>query len=263
MNKLKKLISFICILCLSVILFSCSKQQNINILKVGVEENYPPYCYYQSNNSNGAIKISETKYLNGFYIKYISLIAKNAGYDKVNFIGCDKDNVAENLQNGIIDCFVSKNFSFNENIIKSNTFFYSNSATLVLRTGSYDPSYSLDDIKNSRISVLKNSPEEKNIVFDNVKIINSFDEIKTHFDNNECDAIICDSNVARIIRAESKIPLEYKNYVNYNLSKEDYCHFFYVLDKNDSLLEKLNSSLENFTLDKSYKMIEEEIDYFK
>ena len=263
MNKLKKLVSFVYILCFCFLLFSCSKQQNIRTLTVGIEENLPPYSYYQSDDSNGSVKASDYRYLNGFYVKFVSLIAEKAGYDKVEFKTCEIENAVENLQNGLIDCFVSKNFSVNQNIIKSNSFFYSNSATLVLRAGSYDPSYSLDDIKNSRISVLKNSPEEKSIVYDNVKIINGFDEIKNCFDKNECDAIVCDSNVARIIRSQSEIPLEYKNYVSYNCENDDYCHYFYVLKSNSSLIDILNLSIAEFTLDKGYKMIEKEIDYFK
>ena len=78
------------------------------VLKIGMEANYPPYNWTQTNNANGAIPIegSKTTWANGYDVKIAKIIGKKL-HRKVVAVKTEWDGLLPALTSGKIDMIIA------------------------------------------------------------------------------------------------------------------------------------------------------------
>lgn len=77
------------------------------VLRIGLEANYPPYNWTQTNSSNGAIPIEGSKtYANGYDVQIAKLIGKKLG-KKVVAVKTEWDGLLPALTSGKIDLIIA------------------------------------------------------------------------------------------------------------------------------------------------------------
>lgn len=80
-------------------LTGCSQQTNgvTKTLKVGTDANFPPFEYFQK----------ETNSYTGFDVELITALGKNMGYDKVEFVNADFDELLKGLNERKYDVVIA------------------------------------------------------------------------------------------------------------------------------------------------------------
>lgn len=82
-------------------------KSNSNVLKIGMEANYPPYNWTQTNNANGAVPIDGTNsYANGYDVQIAKIIGKKLGR-KVVVEKTQWDGLLPALTSGKIDLIIA------------------------------------------------------------------------------------------------------------------------------------------------------------
>ena len=229
------------------LLSSCSKVQKSTI-KVGLEENLLPYCYY---NDKGEA--------DGFYVKAIEEIAEKSGFSDVEIYPCSFGELEEKLERKEIDCFASKNKNGKENLLKSESFFYTGAAFLINPKSRFSDAATIDEILNANVCTLKNGNEKRNFKFLNLTELDSVQQIENAISNEGADAFSGDYLIARALRATANEELLFKIFPDTDLAGEDNCHYLYFRGNDIQLCSKLNSAIECFTLKDSQDIAENQM----
>lgn len=78
-----------------------------NVLKVAMECGYAPYNWTQTDSSNGAVRINDSKdYANGYDVMMAKYIAKKLGKE-LQIVKLDWDSLVPAVQSGIVDCVIA------------------------------------------------------------------------------------------------------------------------------------------------------------
>jgi len=103
---MKKLVSIILILTFVFALTACGKKSD-NVLRVGMECGYAPYNWTQNDDSNGAVRIADSKsYANGYDVMIAKYLAEQMGME-VEVYKIDWDSLPVAVQSGKIDCVIA------------------------------------------------------------------------------------------------------------------------------------------------------------
>lgn len=112
-SRFKWVTAIIAVLVSLIIGFNFNNQQTLaakkdpNVLKIGMEANYPPYNWTQTNNANGAIPIEGSHtYANGYDVKIANIIGKRLGR-KVVVVKTEWDGLLPALTSGKIDLIIA------------------------------------------------------------------------------------------------------------------------------------------------------------
>ncbi|HAH78245.1 MAG TPA: ABC transporter substrate-binding protein, partial [Ruminococcaceae bacterium] len=99
---------FLCVMLLAGIAAGCSGGSGgKKILRVGMECSYAPYNWSQTDDSNGAVKISNGKeYANGYDVKIAKRLADAAGYD-LQIVKTQWDGLAPGVASGKLDAVIA------------------------------------------------------------------------------------------------------------------------------------------------------------
>ncbi len=122
------------------------------ILKVGMECSYAPYNWSQTNDSNGAVRISNgTEYANGYDVKIAKKIAEATGY-KLEIVKTEWGGLATGVATGKLDAAIAgmsatadrkKTVDFTDDYYKATIY------ALVKNGGRFENAKSIADLKGA------------------------------------------------------------------------------------------------------------------
>lgn len=164
---MKKVLAFLTAVMMCVSLSACGSQpenngtdsgsaaQNSNVLKVGMECNYAPYNWSQSDDSNGAVAIQNVKdmYANGYDVQVAAKIAESMGKE-LEIYAYEWDSLIPAVQSGNLDMIVagmSPTEERKEKIDFSDNYYVSN-LVVIAKKGSLDDVKTVQDLDGKKIA---------------------------------------------------------------------------------------------------------------
>lgn len=164
---MKKVLAFLTAVMMCVSLSACGSQpenngtdsgsaaQNSNVLKVGMECNYAPYNWSQSDDSNGAVAIQNVKdmYANGYDVQVAAKIAESMGKE-LEIYAYEWDSLIPAVQSGNLDMIVagmSPTEERKEKIDFSDNYYVSN-LVVIAKKGSLDDVKTIQDLDGKKIA---------------------------------------------------------------------------------------------------------------
>lgn len=132
-----------------------TNQTNDNVLRVGMECNYAPYNWSQSDDSNGAVAIANVKdmYTNGYDVQVAEKIAEALG-KKLEIYSYEWDSLIPGVQSGKLDMIIagmSPTKERREKIDFSDNYFSSN-LVVVTKKGKLDDVKTIADLDGKKIA---------------------------------------------------------------------------------------------------------------
>lgn len=132
-----------------------TKQTKDNVLRVGMECNYAPYNWSQSDDSNGAVAIANVKdmYTNGYDVQVAEKIAEALG-KKLEIYSYEWDSLIPGVQSGKLDMIIagmSPTKERREKIDFSDNYFSSN-LVVVTKKGKLDDVKTIADLDGKKIA---------------------------------------------------------------------------------------------------------------
>ena len=125
------------------------------VLRVGMECAYAPFNWTQSDDSNGAVKISDSdNYANGYDVQMAKKIADTIEYD-VTIIKTEWDGLIPALQSGKIDIIVagmSITADRAQAVDFSDVYYNADIVVLTMKTSKYAAATSLADLAGAKMS---------------------------------------------------------------------------------------------------------------
>ncbi len=132
---------------------ACSKKKE-GTLRVGMECNYPPYNWSQTDDSNGAVPIKDdVMYAGGYDIEIAKKIADGLGME-LQIVKLEWDSLLVSAETGVIDLIIagmSPTAERKENIDFSDPYYKSELVMIVKKDGKYTSATSLDDFSGATI----------------------------------------------------------------------------------------------------------------
>lgn len=164
---MKKVLAFLTAVMMCVSLSACGSQpenngtdsgsaaQNSNVLKIGMECNYAPYNWSQSDDSNGAVAIQNVKdmYANGYDVQVAAKIAESMGKE-LEIYAYEWDSLIPAVQSGNLDMIVagmSPTEERKEKIDFSDNYYVSN-LVVIAKKGSLDDVKTVQDLDGKKIA---------------------------------------------------------------------------------------------------------------
>lgn len=146
---------FISILMLgTVILGACSSSGSQNSLTVGMECNYAPYNWTQSQKSDTAVEISGGQYCDGFDVAVAQLIAKEMGKDLV-IQKTSWDGLIVSLQSKQIDVIIagmSPTEERRKEVAFSNVYYRSKLGVIVKKDSIFASGKTVSDFADAKMT---------------------------------------------------------------------------------------------------------------
>lgn len=152
-KRFKFILSFLLIFVLGMPINALASEDEF---VVGMEVNYAPFNFSQTNDENGAVAVrnSDGEYANGYDVAMAQKIADSLG-KKLVIVKTEWDGLAPALTSGKIDAIIAgmsptpereKEIDFSDN-------YYASDLVIVVKKGSkYENAKSIDDFKNSKIT---------------------------------------------------------------------------------------------------------------
>lgn len=143
------------VLSVSVAFFSgCGEKKDENKLYVGMECAYAPFNYTQTDNQNGAVKISNSDgYANGYDVMIAQRIAEGLGKELV-IVKYEWDALVNAVQSGSLDFIIagmSPTDERKQTIDFSDAYYESQLVIVVRKDSPYASATSLDDLNGAKI----------------------------------------------------------------------------------------------------------------
>ena len=157
--KKKLLLLFVAVLSMVVLAACGSDEENSSsgkpVLKVGMEAAYAPFNWSQNDDSNGAVKIGDSKeYAAGYDVEIAKRIADGLDME-LEIVKTDWDGLIPSLQSGAIDVIIagmSPNAKRMETIDFTDIYYNSDFVVVVKADGPYAKASSLKDFAGAKIT---------------------------------------------------------------------------------------------------------------
>lgn len=210
-----------------------SNSSKEKVLVVGTSADFPPFEY----------KDPQTGEITGFDIDLIKMVAKKAGYDRVEIKDMDFDSLIPALQTGKVDVVIA-GMTITEKrkqVVDFSIPYWKADQAVVVRKGSDIAVNSLDDLKGKSIGVEKGTTGAiyiKDHLGDQVtlKEYNSYVAALQALLNGQVDVLVIDSPVANMFTNKYNVK------VVYTINTDE--HYGIAVKKsNKELLDKINQAL--------------------
>jgi len=213
-----------------------------NVLRVGTDADYPPFEYYQGS----------TKAFIGFDVELIQGVAREAGYNKVEFVDLEFNNLLPALKDGQIDAAISCiNITGDRKQAADFTEPYLVSSNVVVGAAETKPG-SADLMKGKRIAAEIGSIHEKQVkkYSDSVLESGGAEEALKMIVDKKADFAVMDQYTARFfitnfysgkLHVVATLPDESDNGIGIAVAKG-----------NAKLLAKLNEGLQKYQAQASF-----------
>ena len=256
----------------SLLIFSDStvSATSSDILTIAVDGNNPTFSWTQSNDLDGAIKLSDSyDFVNGYDIQFAKYIAESLNYD-LNIIKADHDSLLSSVSSNQADCSISAQLDSSEDRLYvnfSNPYFYDNTVVLLKQNSSFSNASDLSDLEGGSCTSVYGTNAYNECLFqiDNADIqdaIESIIQMLSYLENGKCDFVV--TNLSSALLGCSLYPdlkiLDFKDTENdFEVSEylTDLC--ISVNKENADLLAKINETLESLSYDDMKKMLSDAI----
>lgn len=257
---MKKCLSLL-VVCLLVLSGCSSKDKdNDDSIIVGMECNYAPFNWTQLDDSNGAVKISNTQgYCAGYDVEIAKLIAEELGKTLVIKKVTDFGSLPSEVNTNQIDLIIagmSPTAERAEAIDFSNPYYYSDLVLVVRKNSTYASAKSLSDFSGAKVAAQINTLHDD--VIDQINGVNhataliDFPTLTVSVKSTDIDAFVSERPVALAIVGNNPdlTFVSFEDGEGFKLTEEDATGLFVSvgMKKNsDSLLESVNKVLNNLT----------------
>jgi len=257
---MKKCLSLL-VVCLLVLSGCSSKDKdNDDSIIVGMECNYAPFNWTQLDDSNGAVKISNTEgYCAGYDVEIAKLIAEELGKTLVIKKVTDFGSLPSEVNTNQIDLIIagmSPTAERAEAIDFSNPYYYSDLVLVVRKNSTYASAKSLSDFSGAKVAAQINTLHDD--VIDQINGVNhataliDFPTLTVSVKSTDIDAFVSERPVALAIVGNNPdlTFVSFEDGEGFKLTEEDATGLFVSvgMKKNsDSLLESVNKVLNNLT----------------
>jgi len=257
---MKKCLSLL-VVCLLVLSGCSSKDKdNDDSIIVGMECNYAPFNWTQLDDSNGAVKISNTEgYCAGYDVEIAKLIAEELGKTLVIKKVTDFGSLPSEVNTNQIDLIIagmSPTAERAEAIDFSNPYYYSDLVLVVRKNSTYASAKSLSDFSGAKVAAQINTLHDD--VIDQISGVNhatalsDFPTLTVSVKSTDIDAFVSEKPVALAIVGNNPdlTFVSFEDGEGFKLTEEDATGLFVSvgMKKNsDSLLESVNKVLNNLT----------------
>lgn len=156
---MNKKFNLIVLMLMLLIVTACGKgggaKKESNEFRVGMECGYAPFNWFQSDDSNGAVKNSSNGFCGGYDVEIAKLIAKGLNKDLV-IVQTDWDGLlGPALQAGKIDAVIagmSPTAERKESLDFTSPYYKSDLVVVVAKDGKYANAKTLDDFAGAKIT---------------------------------------------------------------------------------------------------------------
>lgn len=252
---MKKILILILLLVIALLFFNNTHKKS---LKIGMECNYAPFNYSQIDNKNGAVKIDDINYCNGYDVSIAKKIAKDLNLE-LEIIKISWNGLQPALESGEIDAIIagmSKTVE-REKSADFTTPYYDSELVLVIRKG--DPNSNAKDIQEFKgrkiVGQLSTSYDE---VIDQIQGVihvqakDNYPLMIVALKKHEVDAITAELPVAIGI-VEANQDLEY---VMFDKGFEiDTAVSIAIKKNNKKLLNDIQNSLDKISVEERTKLM--------
>lgn len=151
---MKKTRYFILLLLFFILPFNVFAKEDT--LKIGMEVNYSPYNFSQTNDKNNALEVVNSKgeYANGYDVQMAKLIAEKL-HKKAEIVKVEWDGLAPALTSGKIDCIIagmSPTKERKKEIDFTDNYYNSNLVLVIKKDSNLSNAVSLLDFKGKKIT---------------------------------------------------------------------------------------------------------------
>ena len=155
--KIRKFIALLlCMLLVASALFANGEKDEATdgkkTLRVAMECSYTPFNWTQSDDSNGAVRISgSTDYANGYDIMMAKLIAEKLDLE-LEIVKLDWESLIPALQSGTVDCTIAGQSITSERLQMvdfSLPYYYASIITLVSKDSKYADAQGVSDLEGA------------------------------------------------------------------------------------------------------------------
>ena len=257
---MKKCLSLL-VVCLLVLSGCSSKDKdNDDSIIVGMECNYAPFNWTQLDDSNGAVKISNTQgYCAGYDVEIAKLIAEELGKTLVIKKVTDFGSLPSEVNTNQIDLIIagmSPTAERAEAIDFSNPYYYSDLVLVVRKNSTYASAKSLSDFSGAKVAAQINTLHDD--VIDQISgvhhatALSDFPTLTVSVKSTDIDAFVSEKPVALAIVGNNPdlTFVSFEDGEGFSLTEEDATGLSVSvgMKKNSgSLLESVNKVLNRLT----------------
>ena len=274
---MKKVLAFLTAVMMCVSLSACGSQpenngtdsgsaaQNSNVLKIGMECNYAPYNWSQSDDSNGAVAIQNVKdmYANGYDVQVAAKIAESMGKE-LEIYAYEWDSLIPAVQSGNLDMIVagmSPTEERKEKIDFSDNYYVSN-LVVIAKKGSLDDVKTVQDLDGKKIAAQSGTSHLDALSTQTkakVSELADFSTMLMALDAGTIDGYLAEEPTAMAVCTETSgytyIPFV-NNDTGFQIPMED-TSVAVGVKKGSSLLAQINSYIGTFDSAAQKKLMEE------
>lgn len=247
-----------------------AKLDQTGVIKVGMECNYVPFNWTQTDDSNGAVRYANGLYGNGYDVMVAKTIAEKLGV-KLEIVVCTWDGLIEDLKHGNIDMIIagmSPTAERKRQIDFSDEYYNSNLVIVCKSNSQIANATTLAEVDNAAYTLaaqkdtfhLKALQEQTSNCRTEVK--DDFAVMQTDLALGAIDGYVAELPTALTICLDSQytyVPLE-NNSTGFTASKEDTA-VAVGLRKNSNILEKVNQALAEITAEMRTQFMQDAIDW--
>lgn len=250
---------------------SCSAKSDDKVLKVGMECAYAPYNWTQSDDSNGAVKISGSEsYANGYDVMVAKYLADKMGYT-LEIYQIEWTSLPLAVQAGTIDCAIagqSITAERMETVDFTTPYYYASIVGLTTSDTPYASAKGLSDLDGatctSQITTVWYDtclPQIPNA--DILTAMEATSDMLVSLESGACNLLVVDKPTALSACAafSDMVMLDFTGSDdNFIVSDEEINIGISVKKDNSDLLNALNEGLATLTTDNFEEMMNEAID---
>lgn len=161
-KNLKGILGIFTIGTIGLMLAACGKKETseqaangVKTFKVAMEASYAPYNWTQSDDNNGAVKISGSKdYANGYDVMISKRIAEELGYN-LEIVKLDWDSLVPAVQAGTVDANIagqSITSKRKKTVDFTKPYYYASVVTLVKKDSAFANAKSIADLSGAKVT---------------------------------------------------------------------------------------------------------------
>ena len=244
-----------------------TKNENSNVLKVGMECNYAPYNWSQADDSNGAVPIANVSnmYTNGYDVQVALKIAKALGKE-LEIYSYEWDSLIPGVQSGKLDMIIagmSPTSERKEKIDFSDNYYGSN-LVIVTKAGTLDSVKDLSGLDGKKIAAQSGTFHLEALEAQTKANANELSDFTTMFmalGAGTIDGYVAEEPTAMAVcldKAYSYVPLI--NNENGFKVDEDEVSVAVGVKKGSALKDEINSALSGFDTDAQKALMEKMVE---
>ena len=273
MMSLKKIIAIVLCASMVTIIGGCgskSESSGKKVLKVGMECAYAPFNWTQTDDSNGAVKISGSdEYAYGYDIMIAKKIADKIGY-KLEVNKMEWDGLCPGVSSGKIDASIAGQSITAERLQSvdfSNVYYKADIVALTKKGTAYENAKNVEDLKGAICTSQLNT-----VWYDmlnqipNANIQPAIDTVPAMIvalNSGKVNVVTTDkpTAMAAVYSNKDLVVLDFKDGQGFKASDEDVNMGIAIKKGNKELADKINSALSEISEEEREKMMQEAIKY--